>query len=146
MTKPGRLPQDLLRREDGFPDDPLPELREQRVRLQYRNELIRGNHAVDVVFPAKQRLRADQRLRLRVHHRLIEQIEALVAVHDGGADRVQLLQSLLVLLVQIVPELHQTPLLAELGFLVGKVQAGVDRLGIDVEAVHPQRAAVQLQQ
>ena len=58
----------------------------------------------------------------------------------------QLFQPLMVFLVQIVAELHQVSLLAKLGFFVGAIQTRVNRLGIDVKMIHPQRAAVQIQQ
>ena len=61
-------------------------------------------------------------------------------MHDGGADRVEFFQPLTVLLIQIVVEFHQVSLVAQFGFLIGIIQAGIDCLGIDVKTVHPQRA------
>ena len=95
----------LFGRQDGFADDPLSQFREQRVCFQHRDKRVRRNRSVAVVFPAKQRLGADQFLRLRVHHRLIQQTESFITPCDGGPDRVQHLQPMVVFLTQRVFEL-----------------------------------------
>ena len=58
----------------------------------------------------------------------------------------QLLQSLAVFFVQVVEELYHISVLAELGFLIGVIQAGVYGLGIHIKAVYPDGAAVQIEQ
>ena len=117
--------QDLLCPHDGFPDNPLPEFREERIRFQDRNELIRRNHAVDVILPAEQGFRTGQRFGLCIHNRLEKQEEAFIPAHDGGTDRIQLFHHLVVLSIQAVPELDHGAMPAYLRLPVGKIQAGI---------------------
>ena len=57
-------------------------------------------------------------------------------MHDRGADGMEGLEPLVVLLVQGVLELDQVPLILDLGLRIGIVQAGIHRLGVEVELLH----------
>ena len=69
--------------------------------------MVGRDYAVFIAAPAKQRLGSNELFRMRIHNGLIKQEEALVIIHYRSPYEMELFQSVLILVVEVVAELNQ---------------------------------------
>ena len=115
---------------------PLSEAEKQRVCFNHRDKAVRRNDTVLVIFPPQKRFAADKLLSISIDDRLIKQKKALEILRDRGTDSMQLLYALSAVIAFAVDKLNYLSVFLELGLAVRIVEAGIDRLGVDIEVVY----------
>ena len=117
----------------GRAQNPFAQFREKVVPLQHIHKFLRRYRSVFIVFPANQGFRTGYPLGIRVHDRLVTEEEPLAVVHNAVADYVQAFNGETFVFADTVLKYIELTQMVNLGFVIGKTEARIDRFHGHVE-------------